>query len=33
MRKIKKLDIKKLNPDKRMDVMRWVDPMCGPIFR
>jgi hypothetical protein len=33
MRKIKKVGIKKINLDKTMDAKRWVDPMCGPIYR
>ena len=31
MRKIEKLEIKKITPRKLMDAKCWVDPMCGPI--
>ena len=31
MRKIEKLEIKKVTPRKLMDTRNWIDPMCGPI--
>ena len=31
MRKIAKLEVKKVIPGKLMDAKRWVDPMCGPM--
>jgi hypothetical protein len=31
MRKIEKLEIKKVTPKKLMDAKCWVDPMCGPM--
>ncbi len=31
MRKLEKLEIKKITPRKLMDAKSWVDPMCGPM--
>ena len=31
MRKIEKLEIKKVTPRKLMDTRNWIDPMCGPM--